>query len=72
MTERIAYADDEIERRRFEVVGQIIPSSCQCPQRDAVLVGELLRPTHHARAGVGSDHIETETGKTDRELAGPA
>lgn len=71
MTERVSYANHKIERRRIEVVRQVIPSDSKCLQRNAVLVSEFLYPADHPRAGVGGDNIQAETGEADRKLASP-
>jgi hypothetical protein len=70
--ERVAHAEHHVERRRIEVVGQLIPAGRKRPHRDAVLCSELLGPAHHPSARVGRDNVQAETCQADRELPGAA
>ena len=65
MTQRVADAEHQIERRGIEVVGQFIPAGAKGSQRDTYFVSEFLGPANYPTAGVCRDHVQAETGETN-------
>jgi hypothetical protein len=68
--ERVADAEDQIERGVLQVVGQLVPARAEGSKRNTLLAGGLLGPANHPITGVCGDHVKAKTRETDSELAG--